>query len=1853
MRPTNILKLLALCFLLGISCKKDPIEQSKVDFEKFKSYITNYPTRPVSRCRDVSVYLGFELAEGTSLPAGLFDISPPIGGNYELSRNRKRISIINAQIKHNTQYQVKFNIGKLTEMPAGMNTFSFPMEAERQAWDLEVSPPTNTSMEKVVYKGTVKYGVCEPDKLVLERSLTALQEGKSLRIGWDHNGKNSRQSDFTIYDVERKDITGKVNLTLSMDALNVDDKGEMQLVVPSKSDFSFHAFKLIDDDKSLELYFTDPLEPNQDLSGLIKIPGRKISRTKIYQNRVNVYFENVQFGEYNLEILPGIKNLAGYPLKDSYTKPVFFKPPAPRVSIAEKGNILPPGDRWELPVSMITATGFRLRILKVYESNIPRFYQENATPFEGQSGLENIGRIELDTIYAFKKATPYTESFHSISLDRLVRREPGALYKILLTVPEEHNAFPCQEKTGEERIDRYDRVDFDRPWISLGYNSDYYEDDYNYGRYYNNNIGRRRYGEGSDLYNGQDPCNHDFTQRTHDSRLLMCSDVAIVAKSETEKNSYFFYVSKISDASPISNAQVTLKDIQGQNIKSGYTDSRGMLDVRVGDRKPFLAVAKYSGQQTYMPIQDAKSLSLSTFQVEGKKWKGDRKVFFYGERDVWRPGDSIYMHSIVFSPEKVLPPTLPVQLRLLDPTNKLVKEWTVKKNLDGIYDLRFVSESEAPTGYWRLEMKVGGATYKTPIRIETIRPNRLKMQMDFAAEKLLKKDDDKSADINVKWMHGLDAKDLKVEVEMLQKSIANPFSADYKNYVFNDIQKRYSTFLGMIKSGQTDKTGKLDFDIKTSADNSYPSMMLFNFDLRSFEKGGAFSSDMKSIKYSPYTHYVGAKFPGGNSGTDIYIKDTEAIMLAALDQDGKRAQRTVHISLYEIDYNWWYQFGNKGDYAAISNNLGNLKEEYDVEVGKNGKSISFKNYGRFLLKIEDKKSGHSISRVIYNYGDRWNDSEEVSQLEVLPLNLEKVEYKVGEVASFKLPPGPKGKYLITLENGGRIVHKETRSTSDQPIEVSLAITPRMAPTVYLHVHLMQAWEEYKNDRPLRLFGIKPLKVYDSATVLEPRIEMPEVLKTDEQFTVKVKEQNGKRMSYSLAIVDEGLLDITQFKTPDPWSAFFGKESLNVRTWDMYRDIFQRFLGEYTSLLAVGGDGSNAIAPSAKAKRFKPVVKFLGPFTLQANEEKNHSLTIKDYVGSVRAMVVSTDGQALGRYEQTSEVKKPLMLYSTLPRVLGPDEKLKVPVTVFSMDKNIKNVTATIKVGDHIKVVGESTQNIFFEKEGEKDIYFEIETASNIGFSDVEVVVKSGNHTHREKIEIDLRPSADAFTKTYQAIIPKGSTKDLIYEPFGLEGTRSGNITVSKGLNFSFVPHVEWLSKYPHGCLEQTVSRVFPQVYLYKMNLLDEADKLKYRQQFEAAIQKLRFLQLPEGGFGYWPGARQANNWGTSYALQFLLEAKKYGYQVPEDMIKKCVAYQYKRAESNFRAHDAGYSYASIDQAYALYTLAIAKKPNYGAMNRLRLVPSLNTTAKWLLAHSFVILGEEDIAKSIVDGSDAKVGSYRELGGNFGSAIRDQALISHTLIDMGDKVKAKVLIDEMVSKFNADESWNLSTQDRSQSLITFAHFIGNLEETEDSIKYSITAKNQFEKLDLMLDKEVDTYELDTKVVDAYDVKIKNDGNDDIYTSISLTGMELRDESAAIDSDLKMQVNYLDDGFKKISPDEIGKGSDFIIEYTITHPGLRASYENMALTAIFPSGWEILNQRLKENSNFNSGDVADYMDVRDDRVMLYFDIDKGAKKTFRFKVNATYEGRYWAPPAYCEAMYDSKISSKSKGFWATVK
>ena len=499
------------------------------------------------------------------------------------------------------------------------------------------------------------------------------------------------------------------------------------------------------------------------------------------------------------------------------------------------------------------------------------------------------------------------------------------------------------------------------------------------------------------------------------------------------------------------------------------------------------------------------------------------------------------------------------------------------------------------------------------------------------------------------------------------------------------------------------------------------------------------------------------------------------------------------------------------------------------------------------------------------------------------------------------------------------------------------------------------------------------------------------------------------------------------------------------------------------------------------------------------------------------------------------------------------------------------------------------------------------------------------------------------------IIEPGEIWKNNFKPVGMSETNKGIVEVSTIPSLKLEERLQYLITYPHGCIEQTTSSVFPQLYLNNLLELNSVEKNKIENNVKTAINKMRSFQITSGGLSYWPGEQgTANDWGTNYAGHFMLEAKAKGYSLPPGFLSRWIQFQRQRA--NNWTPDAGNSYASnqLIQAYRLYTLALAKKPVLGAMNRLKSAKNLSLQAKWRLAAAYFLIGKKRVAENLIINQSRSVKPYRELSNSFGSEVRDKAMILETLSLLQRKSEAKEVLDELANELSSNRWY--STQTTAYTLLAVAKFIGDTDESEKKIgyQYVLNGKNK----SISQSAAVSQIDLNIKGKESGVISIKNTGTKTLFIKQQLKGIPAVGDKTNAENNLKLQVRYKSLDGKEINPANLDQGTDFIAEIIVEHPGVKGDYKEMALTQIFPSGWEIRNLRMDDKETNDRTDKPTYQDIRDDRVLTYFDLKRGAYKTFRVLLNASYLGEYYLPTVSCEAMYDNKISARKAGRWVKV-
>ncbi|MCK5337940.1 MAG: alpha-2-macroglobulin, partial [Bacteroidales bacterium] len=808
------------------------------------------------------------------------------------------------------------------------------------------------------------------------------------------------------------------------------------------------------------------------------------------------------------------------------------------------------------------------------------------------------------------------------------------------------------------------------------------------------------------------------------------------------------------------------------------------------------------------------------------------------------------------------------------------------------------------------------------------------------------------------------------------------------------------------------------------------------------------------------------------------------------------------------------------------------------------------------------------------------------------------------------------------------------------------ISPEMAPNVYVSITLVQPHAQSKNDAPIRLYGTIPIMVEDPDSRITPVLEMADVLEPEKKVEISVYEKNGMPMTYTIAMVDEGLLDLTRFRTPDPWRHFFAREALGIKTWDLYSYVIGAYGGKLEKVFGIGGGDEISPVKDLKANRFKPVVKFLGPFDLDKGETAEHAFTMPNYVGSVRTMVVAAGYMSYGSNEKTTAVKKPLMLLATLPRVLGPSESVALPVTVFAMDEDIRSVTLNVKA-NKMFTLNSFQKQITFEAVGDHVINFELETIKNTGIGKVEIEAVSGQHRATYIIDIDIRNPNPPVTQVFSKKLDPGASYTLEHLLPGMQGGNTAVLEVSSLLPIDLDRRLNYLIRYPHGCLEQTISGAFPQLYIPALIETTDAMNKRITAHIRSALNKLIRFQTSDGSLTLWPGGR-SSDWVSSYAGHFFLEAEKQGYALPVGLKSSWLAYQQERAGDWSPDEDSKYN-KGLAQAYRLYTLALAGHTDLRAMNRLRETPGLCVTGTWKLVAAYVLAGQPEAARQIGAGSGFNVSEYSAFDQTYGSALRDKAMILQSLCLMDERDQAFPIAQE-ISRSLTGRGW-MSTQTTSFCLMAMSAFYGESHSTSIGMRYSYSV-NSNDPEEFNTDHYLMQTVLDPADKEKITLEFFNEDDKDLYFTLAVSGCPLVDSTNDVDNNIKMQVFYRDLEGNAIDPARIEQGTDFLAEVKISNAGLYNSYRDLALTQIFPSGWEIINKRMYNVPDVISENTYEYRDIRDDRVITYFSLYRRGTVKYTVLLNASYTGRFYMPGPQCEAMYNHDVYARRSGKWIEV-
>eukprot|EP01136_Pigoraptor_vietnamica_P026139 Opistho-1_new@80868 len=560
----------------------------------------------------------------------------------------------------------------------------------------------------------------------------------------------------------------------------------------------------------------------------------------------------------------------------------------------------------------------------------------------------------------------------TLDLDQLIKTEPGAMYRVTIGFRQSYNVYNCNAETVANNQGDEDEESYEGYGEKIDEDDDFWEQ---YNGYYPNNY------RWSDRDN---PCTPSYyTTERWASRNLLASNIGLLAKRGND-NSMLIIATDLLTAKPLSNVDVDLLDYQRQVLASVKTGSDGIATLQL-KRKPFLLIAKSNNEKGYLKLDDGNSLPLSRFDVGGDVVQNGIKGFIYAERGVWRPGDDIFISFILEDKLNKLPTNYPVTFELYNPKGQLAQKSVVNNALNGFYTFKANTTTTSPTGNWLIKTKVGGATFSKSIKVETIMPNRLKINFDLGTKTYLGNGNSSATTLSAKWLFGTPGKNLKAKVDVNLNTTQTKFKG-FEDYVFDNPIVNFESQLKTIFEGNLNEDGHAVINTNLGETNAAPGVLRANFTTKVFEPGGNFSIDNFSIPYHVYNSYLGIKVPQGDKLSGMLLTDqNHSISIVNVNRDGVliKANKTVEVELYKIQWRWWWEQSNAESFANFTQNEYNKLIKKQVVNLTNGKGsytlrINEPEWGRYLVLVRDENGGHVTGKSLYIDWPGWAQREQNS-----------------------------------------------------------------------------------------------------------------------------------------------------------------------------------------------------------------------------------------------------------------------------------------------------------------------------------------------------------------------------------------------------------------------------------------------------------------------------------------------------------------------------------------------------------------------------------------------------------------------------------------------------------------------------------------------------------------------------------------------------------------------------------------------------------------------------------------------------------------------------------------------------------
>ena len=1333
-----------------------------------------------------------------------------------------------------------------------------------------------------------------------------------------------------------------------------------------------------------------------------------------------------------------------------------------------------------------------------------------------------------------------------------------------------------------------------------------------------------------------------------DTRFVSLSDIGLIAKEGREK--ILVFANSIKTATALPGVNILAYGANNQLLGMGATNSDGIAEIaytrkELAGFRPAMLIAKTADDFNYLPFSTTR-VNTSRFEIGGRRSNTTGlDAFIYPERDIYRPGERVNFSVILRDRQWKSPGELPVKLKFLLPNGKELKTFRKTLNAQGSLEGNVDIAESAITGSYSLEVYTSNDVLLAtqPFRIEEFVPDRIKVTAKLD-KPYLEAGDISRLNIHAVNFFGPPAanRNYECEIQVKQRSFS---PKNYRTYDFS-LSDQSSLFDKTVREGKTDEQGNAVEKYEVPGIFKNIGLLQATFYATVFDETGRPVSRSTTVDIFTQPAFFGV----ADDGFSYYaLNQSIQFPIIALDRN-ERVLNGVPARVQVIKHEYRTVLTKSGSYFRYeSQKEDKLVSSGIVTVSGENTRYSFvpRSPGDYELRVSIPGSNSYVNRSFYSYGTWGGDNTAfaVNNEGHIDISLDKSGYYTGESvkALFKAPFN--GRMLVTLETD-KVVSYQYVNLDNRSASLDLPLTIEDIPNVYITATLIKPHE--LSDIPLTVaHGFQSVKVEAKERKIPVEIVAQRSVRSHTRQKVKVTAAPGSMVT--LAAVDNGVLQISDFATPDPYAHFYAKRALEVSGYDLYPLLFPEVK---PSLSSTGGDGESDMKKRVNpmpAKRIKIISYWSGIAQANGSGEAEFEFEIPQFSGEVRLMAVAYKNEDFGSKESTMTVADPIVLSSALPRFMSPGDTVIMPVTITNTTGNSASADVKLKVSGSLRTLGGDQQSVSVAANSENRALFQLVAPPAIGLGKVTVAVNSLGENFTDETEIGIRPAASLQKTTGSGTLNGGASATLDWNTADfIPSSVDYRLVVSRSPATELGKYLGRLVEYPYGCTEQTVSAAFPQLYfgdladLVRGSNVNAAQKANANNNVQEAIRKIKMRQLYSGAVTLWDNEGTENWWTTIYAAHFLLEAQKAGFDVDKGLIATMLGYINNRLRNRetityYYNRDQNKKIAPKEVVYGLYVLALANRPNTSVMNYYKANPSLlSLDSKYLLSAAYALAGDKKSFREFLPAQFAGEESVAQTGGSFYSDIRDESLALYMLVDVDpDNAQIPVMVRHVMDKLKS-RYW-FSTQELAFSVLA----LGKRARQDAGATVTGDVRVDGRTVGSMTGNPI---KLTTKELKGGKVDIVTKGNGRLYYYWETEGISASGAYKEEDSYLKVRKRFFD-RYGRVLTGNSFKQNDLVIVQLSLERTFSTDIDNIVITDLLPAGFEIENPRTKEIPGMEwikGDDAPDALDVRDDRINLFVNLHS-MRQVYYYAVRAVSPGTYRMGPVSADAMYNGEYHS----------